>query len=67
VDAVNSEIASVKESAAVEVERLRRKCEELVEAVIGHFLYSGDVLSNHHGWLKNLQNCIHSSCIEQNF
>ncbi|CAJ1938305.1 unnamed protein product [Sphenostylis stenocarpa] len=31
-DAINSKIASVKESAAVEVERLSRKCEELVEA-----------------------------------
>ncbi|WVZ26515.1 hypothetical protein V8G54_005059 [Vigna mungo] len=31
-DAINSKIASVKESAAVEVERLCRKCEELVEA-----------------------------------
>ncbi|WVZ25124.1 hypothetical protein V8G54_003668 [Vigna mungo] len=40
-DAINSKIASVKESAAVEVERLCRKCEELVEAVIGQFYIPG--------------------------
>ncbi|KAL9329536.1 hypothetical protein ACSQ67_004539 [Phaseolus vulgaris] len=54
-DAINSKIASVKESAAVEVERLGRKCEELVEAFHKYANPIADVIESGQKRLKATQ------------